>query len=483
MQAVIYNLLPPVGDFLDDFHKYVAVTSGATVTRPKRAAKRNQKISGRLVVSKGGKTLVQRLLELLGVQPNDVTFVECEHNVVTFVTKNWKTDRTIAMEPDHLLPLQAAIGEFFKRLLRKWGVDLSDQTMNQVLARIGSIDGSYATIDLKAASDTIARALIKLLFPPDWAELLLSLSSSSYAIGHEAKSATPYAKLSSMGNGFTFPVESIIFAAAILALKPENIWAVYGDDIVVETRLASELTTLLRVLGFEINTEKSFSDPSVPFRESCGADWLRGKKVTPFYVRSDPFAKPEKAHILNGLFGIAVPDGALWNYLLHLQSAWKIPVVPFQEDSRCGLHVPAPTARRLDVLHYGPCASNASITDTQSPWFRGYCEVTDVTEVHGWQPYCLWALEALKQEDVLLRPGYPVFKDAGLLVPYVHKHGLMLDFLASTGVGLACFSEFALPHKRRVFSNSLRYVPPPQRVPSHLWILGDQIEEILRRTS
>lgn len=204
------------------------------------------------------------------------------YNNITFVSKTAKVLRTIAVEPLGNSVLQKGVELVLKLCLKRIGIDLSSQTLNQEMAREGSLGfpRKLSTIDLKAASDSVAWWIVRKLFPPDWFELLNSLRSAEYQHGGLVGT---YAKFSSMGNGTTFPIETLIFTAACVAVgcgSPGRDFTVYGDDIVVPSEKAGELISLLRVLGFRTNTDKTFV--SGPFRESCGEDWFEGISVRPF---------------------------------------------------------------------------------------------------------------------------------------------------------------------------------------------------------
>jgi hypothetical protein len=84
-----------------------------------------------------------------------------------------------------------------------------------------------------------------------------------------------FEKISSMGNGFTFALESLIFGAlvrcAIRRTGSVKKSAVYGDDLIVPVTAAPYLKTLLEYFGFQLNEDKSFA--AGPFRESCGKDF------------------------------------------------------------------------------------------------------------------------------------------------------------------------------------------------------------------
>lgn len=207
-------------------------------------------------------------------------------NRITTVPKNAKTDRVIAIEPDLNMYLQRGIGGFIRQRLKRVRIDLDDQTINQRLALEGSIDGSLATLDLKAASDTISTELVRRLIPADWFDAMDRVRSKCGTL--PSGEIVNYQKFSSMGNGFTFELESLIFWALSLSVVEtcagaDRRCSVYGDDIIVPTAASGFLIELLDYVGFEVNSSKSFI--SGPFRESCGKHYFHGIDVTPFYIR------------------------------------------------------------------------------------------------------------------------------------------------------------------------------------------------------
>ncbi len=228
----------------------------------------------------------EHMVSQFGEEPRD-WFNIVEGSKVTTVAKSAKTDRCIAIEPDMNMFIQKGIGAVIRARLRSVRIDLNDQTRNQELARIGSGTGSLVTIDLASASDSIALELVRLLLPPDWFEALC-LCRSEYGILPGGKKHT-FEKISSMGNGYTFELESLIFwalAKSVLDLKEvsDRRLGIYGDDIVIHNSCADELIDLLAYCGFKTNVDKTFL--SGPFRESCGKHYFYGKDVTPFYVKA-----------------------------------------------------------------------------------------------------------------------------------------------------------------------------------------------------
>lgn len=212
--------------------------------------------------------------------------VQVGNGKLTFVPKNVKTKRPIVVEPILNGLAQKGIGNYIKdRLLRTCNLDLKDQTRNRESAYKGSVDGSLATIDLSSASDTVSISAVFELLPPEWVDFLGRYRTGS--VNYQSRTCE-LQKWSSMGNAYTFELESLIFyaltvgCAEYLGLNAREI-SVFGDDIIVPTEAHTLLTEVLDWYGFWVNDEKSFH--TGPFRESCGTDWFRGCDVRPFYLK------------------------------------------------------------------------------------------------------------------------------------------------------------------------------------------------------
>jgi hypothetical protein len=207
-------------------------------------------------------------------------------NSIIKVPKNFKTDRTIAKEPCMNIYVQKGIGRVIRNRLKRVNINLDDQTRNQRAARQGSLDGSLATIDLSMASDTIAFELVSNLLPLDWYYALEQCRSRRGVL--PSGELITYQKFSSMGNGYTFELETLIFLAICQEVCcPLDEWddrvCVYGDDLVVPTEHFETVVERLLEAGFKPNQKKTFG--SGPYRESCGKHFWMGRDITPFYVR------------------------------------------------------------------------------------------------------------------------------------------------------------------------------------------------------
>lgn len=222
--------------------------------------------------------------------PSAIAGVTPTHgNRISFVPKNAKTDRVIAIEPHMNVFVQKGFGDFLRQALKLSGLNLNSQQRNQRLAREGSLTGTLSTIDLKSASDTISLEVVRHLIPSNWFQAMNAARSQSYSCDFYDRPRN-YHKFSSMGNAATFELESLIFWALNLAChrlskveyRQSNL-AVYGDDIIAYTEASGRLITVLNYCGFSVNTDKTFTDGL--FRESCGEEFFNGTRVSPFYIR------------------------------------------------------------------------------------------------------------------------------------------------------------------------------------------------------
>lgn len=265
-------------------------------------------------------------------------------NRLETVPKNSKTDRCIAIEPTANIFLQKAVGKHIRRGLLHAGVDLNSQTRNQILSQAGVRLG-LATVDLKSASDLVTKEAVFELLPYDWAILLERLRSPCYLYDGIW---TEYSKHSSMGNGYTFELESVIFYGLAWActvhngLEACNV-SVYGDDIILPSAAAGDLFEVLDHFGFVVNKEKSFVDGD--FRESCGKHYFRGRDVTPIYQKEVPDVLAEVYRLANRLRRAAYGSGAGVVSDSLYRSAWLAAIyglelkhiLPLQSEEDTGL--------------------------------------------------------------------------------------------------------------------------------------------------
>lgn len=218
----------------------------------------------------------------------DVNVVD---EVVQFVPKNAKTFRGISKNATLNTMCQLAIGEIIAKRLRKVGVDITDDSANKAAALEGSLTGEIATLDSTSASDTQSIGLASFLLSPDWFGLL-SLTRHETALLDGQKIRLQ--KFSSMGNGYTFPLETLFFwvltwATCVEAFKegktdrPARI-SVYGDDVTVDSIHAEDVMNTFEACGYIPNRNKSHWTGN--FRESCGKDFHFGIDIRPYFVKN-----------------------------------------------------------------------------------------------------------------------------------------------------------------------------------------------------
>lgn len=236
------------------------------------------------------------------------------------VPKDAKTDRTIAAEPSANIFLQKGVGRYLRDRLKRFGVDLDDQTRNQSLAQ-QAYTAKLATLDLSSASDTIAAQICRLLLPADMYAVLESLRTPCYSY---KGSVRRFSKFSSMGNGFTFELESLIFWAVAKAVQEEaQVSApigVYGDDIIVHSDLYSRVVSVLSELGFTVNASKSFC--SGPFYESCGEHFFTGLRVTPVFQKHAVDHDLERLRFVNRLRSLVLTEYELCSESV-FEAVWR----------------------------------------------------------------------------------------------------------------------------------------------------------------
>lgn len=282
---------------------YAAFSGGASTSRQRAQGHPALKFLGRVDSTREAWSVADNLLRgtrflahiSTGLEPRMVP-----GSCLFTVPKNSEIDRVACKEPDINVYFQKMFGNQIRFLLRRRGIDLNDQGINGQLARRASIDGSLATLDLSAASDSVTTPLVQLLLPYDWFYYL-----DSFRVKETSIDGNPWKlnMFSSMGNGFTFELESLIFYALARSVcylcKIRGKIGIYGDDIIVPTEAATRLVELLSTVGFKINSEKSFIEG--PFRESCGAYYHAGINVKPFFLKGPIQKVSDLIKVLNQL--------------------------------------------------------------------------------------------------------------------------------------------------------------------------------------
>lgn len=331
------------------------------------------------------------------------------------VPKQFDIDRTIATEPPLEMFFQLGIGGFLETdVLKPLGINLSTQPdKNREMARIGSIDGDSCTIDLKSASNNIYLAL-KPIFPRYFWDWLMRCRS-------------PYTRLpngewvrlnmiASMGNGFCFPLQTMLFASIVCAVyRLMNIepnfgsasetgflsrlrgfhgvnCGVFGDDIVVRRDAYHSVIRALELFGFQVNQDKSFSTGN--FRESCGHDYVNGVNVRGVYLKTLS-SRQDCFSLINRLMRWSVKTGITLDYTLSflLRTIGFVPI-PYVESDDRGVKVP-------------------------STWWRP--QYYSLTQGYLYECVCLRARKLLAPTSLDDRRAHPDlgFNANGLLVSFV----------------------------------------------------------------
>lgn len=289
-------------------------------------------------------------------------------NRLSFVPKSKDISRTICTEPILNMLFQKGIaGVLNGRLAEVAGIDFTVQPdRNVALARAGSIDGSFGTIDLSSASDSVSLALLRDLLPAEPLNWLLRCRSPLTVLpnGEELE----LHMISSMGNGYTFPLQTIIFTALVLSvykiygIRPERPrsasrtrsgslgnYAVFGDDIIVDHRVYNVVVRCLELLGFTVNKDKSFNEGH--FRESCGSDFWSGHNVRGVYIKTlrddmDSYSAINRLNRWSARHGIL-----LRRAVSYLRSGCRFIGVPYDEADDAGIKIPLSVLRnpRRDI--------------------------------------------------------------------------------------------------------------------------------------
>jgi hypothetical protein len=292
---------------------------------------------------------------------------------LSFVPKSSDVSRCICIEPGLNMFAQLGLGSILEdHLVRSFGIDLSIQPdYNRTLARIGSIEGQYFTIDLSSASDSISLKMLRSFLPKRFLFWLEKFRSPYVEI--PSGDQVELSMVSSMGNGFTFPLQTAIFCCVVssvykvldIKLEKPSIhshgnFAVFGDDIIGVSESYRLMVRLLSMLGFTVNEEKSFNEGL--FRESCGYDFYRGRYVRGVYIKTlrTPQARAVVINRLNhwsAATGIYLPRTV--GRLIRSLRSHHAPLVPLYENDDAGIKVPLSLIKNLRIDK-----------DTQSIFYR-----------------------------------------------------------------------------------------------------------------
>lgn len=276
-------------------------------------------------------------------------FVHVEGAALFFAPKNADISRVCATEANLNMIVQNAIRGFLEaRLVTYFGISLSTQPdLNRELARLGSVFGSYGTTDLVSASDCIGNSMFTASCPDGAIKAFIRMARSEHVVlpdGTKLKTRM----VSTMGNAFTFPLQTIIFASVVkavyqlmeipLTVNGANNFGVFGDDIIVVSDAYEFTNRMLERLGFVVNVRKSFN--TGPFRESCGHDYFAGVNIRGVYIVS--LESPQQVYsAINRLLRWSVMHDVALPSTIKVLRSWARDIrVPPSEQDDAGLHYP-----------------------------------------------------------------------------------------------------------------------------------------------
>lgn len=423
-QRKIAEVLGPLPSFSELDYRF---GKGATTLTPKRKASLREKFSAGVSCSEECLPIAKAILEELPLLSSAISSYEkidedgeewfglhlsIHDGRLEFVPKNVKTYRSVIVEPVLNGLYQLALGDHITGRLATFGVDLSDQTRNQSLAREGSFTGALATLDLSAASDSVSLELVFSLLPLDWA-IALARGRTGHVM-YKGNRLT-LEKFSSMGNGYTFPLETLIFWSLARAVcDKDDVVSVYGDDIILPSAKASELVHLLRCTGFTTNEAKSYL--TGPFRESCGCDCYRGFDVRPFFQKE--WVSPRTLFMLHNF------------YVRHFEDDFAKMVLSMIHPS---LHLWGPDGYGDGHL-LSPPGSRRGLSKKSSHDRRGWAGYTfDTFSLKGRKD-----IRPQLPGDFVL-PAYSVYqRSAGDVVPPIKDVGFRARFIRAHGALQEC---------------------------------------------
>jgi hypothetical protein len=308
---------------------------------------------------------------------------------VVSVPKTLKKPRIIAIEPTCMQFMQQAISKELVRALEDpnqavaYGmIGFSDQLPNREMARVGSLEGTLATIDLSDASDRVSNQLVRwMLADHPWlAEGVQVTRSTRAEIPELGLSLPKLRKFASMGSALCFPVEAMVFLAiAVTGIlyaqgKPVSLKSVddlrgkvrvYGDDIIVPADTAVSVIDHLEAFGLKVNRGKTFMNGK--FRESCGGDFYDGVDVTPLRLRREiPTSRSSVLQTVTLVeFRNHLYQRGLWKTARYLDDIIEVLLdghFPIVED----------TSSCLGRRSFLPYKEERCAEDTHSPRVRGW---------------------------------------------------------------------------------------------------------------
>jgi hypothetical protein len=254
-----------------------------------------------------------------------------DYEWLMFVPKDITKSRSISKIPNAFMYFQQEVLRWMVNSMEHGQISrfvtLSDQQNSRDAALHGSKYLCTDTIDLSSASDSVHVDLVRGVFPSDYLFYLMATRTSKVRTP-DGQIRQIY-KFAPMGSALCFPVQCILFTAVCIYsaiavscgeatgvrtisraeahksirglftrtrsestpfIRRYEPPVVYGDDIAIDSRHTSSVTSTLERLGFTVNQSKSFIG-SQGFRESCGIFAFEGQDVTPVLFRLPLFKR------------------------------------------------------------------------------------------------------------------------------------------------------------------------------------------------
>jgi len=249
--------------------------------------------------------------KLLDSDPNGSIYRPVDSLQLTFVPKSYKSFRSIMPNTTIGSYMSFGLGEMIRKRLKRIGYDISKlQMRHRYLAQRESVNNLLVTADLSSASDSISVALVRRIFPEDWFNILNFSRIGCVTLPDKSTHKTE--TFCTMGIGYTFPLQTLVFLALLNAIQSfyfdrldRRTISVYGDDLIYATRMHDFVAKHFQQFGFVINVDKTFVRGH--FRESCGGDYYHGVDVRPFQPQNGSACVCKKTYeamlykIVNGL--------------------------------------------------------------------------------------------------------------------------------------------------------------------------------------
>ena len=350
------------------------------------------------------------------------------------VPKDSEVDRSIIIGNDINVFLQRGCGIYIRDRLLRYGIDLTDQSRNQELARMASITDELVTHDAVDSSNRIVTECVAFLLPEEWFDYMSDISER-WVLGPDG-TRHRLELFSSMGNGFTFELQSLIYFGLAVACSEHHRLSdavkeigVFGDDVVLPNNSYDRFLKCITFFGMEANPRKTFR--SGPFRESCGAHWYNGRCVAPFYIR-EPFTRDDPRPVIKFInelrdwyygpdceSGDPAIDAIITDCIQYIGKQYRN-TVPLYMGTTSGVHFNHPLLRpiRKRVKHMQlrlvfKCISEKS----KKRVLRSDCDLP-------WYLYVLWSGNLLDGRRFIVEPDGWELEKCSHPVGRVDMHGL-----------------------------------------------------------